>query len=177
MSVIAAIVNGQRWFSRRQALAGAAGLGLALTLGRSVGIAQEASQAAAGTAATWLKFDLNTASKEQFLTIPAVGERMVRESFEYRPYTTIAQFRQEIGKYVDEAQVAAYEAYVFVPVDPGSADEATLQHLPGVDTEKAAALVGGEPFADAETFLAALTEPVSAEQVAAARGFLAGAAS
>jgi DNA uptake protein ComE-like DNA-binding protein len=47
------------------------------------------------------KFNLNTASEADFLTIPNVGNRMVREFMEYRPYTSIGQFRREIGKYVD----------------------------------------------------------------------------
>lgn len=37
---------------------------------------------------------------------------MVRKFEEYRPYVSIQQFRREIGKYVDEAMVAAYEQYV-----------------------------------------------------------------
>jgi hypothetical protein len=30
------------------------------------------------------------------MLIPGMGNRMVREFFEYRPYTAIAQFRKEI---------------------------------------------------------------------------------
>ena len=49
---------------------------------------------------TGTKLNLNTATREQFLTIPGVGDRMVREFEEYRPYASIQQFRREIGKYV-----------------------------------------------------------------------------
>ena len=45
---------------------------------------------------------------------------------EYRPYVSIRHFRREIGKYVSDEQVAAYEQYVYVPVDPNSADAETL---------------------------------------------------
>jgi DNA uptake protein ComE-like DNA-binding protein len=174
--VIAAIVHGEQSFSRRRALAGAAGFGLALTLGRSVGFAQEASPAETGTEASWIKFNLNAAGEEQFLTIPAVGDRMVREFFEYRPYMTIDQFRREIGKYVDDDQVAAYEDYLFVPIDPANLDEATLQQLPGIDADKAATLAGGGPYADDAAFLAALGGLVSAEQASAANAYLAATA-
>ena len=34
---------------------------------------------------------------------------MVREFFEYRPYTALTQFRKEIGKYVDDKEVARLE--------------------------------------------------------------------
>lgn len=73
--------------------------------------------------------NLNTASSEEFLTIPDMGNRMVREFEEYRPYISIEQFRREIGKYVDDAQVAAYEAYVYVPVNINESDAAFLAEL------------------------------------------------
>ena len=71
---------------------------------------------------------------------------MVREFLEYRPYVSIQQFRQEIGKYVDEAQVAAYEQYVYVPVNVDEADAKTLQQLPGVDEAVAAELIAARPY-------------------------------
>jgi hypothetical protein len=38
--------------------------------------------------------------------------RMAHEFEEYRPYTSLEQFRREIGKYVDAAEVARLESYV-----------------------------------------------------------------
>jgi DNA uptake protein ComE-like DNA-binding protein len=57
---------------------------------------------------------LNSASDEDILTIPGLGPRMLREFREYRPYTNIEQFRREIGKYVDDGEVARLERYVVV---------------------------------------------------------------
>jgi hypothetical protein len=37
---------------------------------------------------------------------------MAHEFDEYRPYTDMEQFRREIGKYVDEDEVARLEQYV-----------------------------------------------------------------
>ena len=167
--------------SRRRMIAGIAAVGLASTLGSRLAVAQESDAAstagaADGTTAAWTKFNLNVAGEEQFGTIPGVGERMIGEFQEYRPYASIEQFRREIGKYVDEAQVAAYERYVFVPVDPSTADAATLQQLPGVDEEIATALAGGQPYSDDAAFLAALGQHVSAEQAAAAGAYLASTA-
>lgn len=62
----------------------------------------------------WKPLDLNTASGEEILLIPGVGERMQHEFEEYRPYRGIAQFRREIGKYVDEEEVARLEQYVTI---------------------------------------------------------------
>jgi DNA uptake protein ComE-like DNA-binding protein len=62
----------------------------------------------------FVPMDLNTATREDFLTIPGMGERMVREFFEYRPYVNMEQFRREIGKYVDDHEVARLARYVYV---------------------------------------------------------------
>lgn len=56
--------------------------------------------------------NLNDASESDILLIPGVGKKMAHEFEEYRPYTSIEQFRREIGKYVDEAEVARLEQYV-----------------------------------------------------------------
>ncbi len=65
----------------------------------------------------FIPINLNTASKEEILMIPGVGNRMLQEFLEYRPYKSLAQFRKEIGKYVDEKEVARLEQYVFVPTN------------------------------------------------------------
>ena len=62
----------------------------------------------------WRPLDLNTATGDEILLIPGVGARMRHEFEEYRPYTSIAQFRREIGKYVDDDEVARLEQYVTI---------------------------------------------------------------
>jgi DNA uptake protein ComE-like DNA-binding protein len=57
---------------------------------------------------------LNSASDADILSIPGVGNRLLHEFKEYRPYKAIAQFQREIGKYVDKAEVARLERYVIV---------------------------------------------------------------
>lgn len=56
--------------------------------------------------------NLNTATEQEIMMIPGMTGRMVHEFEEYRPYTSMEQFRKEIGKYVDEAEVARLESYV-----------------------------------------------------------------
>jgi len=60
----------------------------------------------------FIKLDLNAASDDEIKLIPGVGDRMAHEFEEYRPYDAIERFRREIGKYVDEAEVARLEQYV-----------------------------------------------------------------
>jgi DNA uptake protein ComE-like DNA-binding protein len=63
----------------------------------------------------FVPINLNTATDEEILLIPMVGNRMLREFKEYRPYTSLAQFHREIGKYVDATELARLEQYVSVP--------------------------------------------------------------
>lgn len=60
----------------------------------------------------FVPLNLNTASEDDILLIPGVGRRMAHEFEEYRPYTSMEQFRREIGKYVDDDEVARLEMYV-----------------------------------------------------------------
>src|SRR5215467_14378749 len=63
----------------------------------------------------FVKINLNTGTKEEFLLIPGVGSRMSAELQEYRPWKTWAQFDKEIGKYVGQPEVDRLKQYVFIP--------------------------------------------------------------
>lgn len=73
-----------------------------------------AEQRKAVYAKVWKPIDLNAASKAEILLIPGVGNRMLHEFEEYRPYKSMEQFRREIGKYVDKTELARLEQYVSV---------------------------------------------------------------
>ena len=60
---------------------------------------------------------LNSATDEEILAIPGVGDRMLHEFKEYRPYKNIEQFRREMAKYVDENELARLERFVFVDTE------------------------------------------------------------
>lgn len=55
--------------------------------------------------------NLNTASEEAIKRIPGMTPKMEHEFMEYRPYADMAEFDREIGKYVDEAEVARLRSY------------------------------------------------------------------
>ena len=63
---------------------------------------------------TFIPIDLNKATPAEIETIPGVGPKMRHEFEEYRPWTSIGQFRREIGKYVDSVEVARLERYVVI---------------------------------------------------------------
>jgi hypothetical protein len=79
----------------------------------------------------FVHLNLNTCTREEILLIPNAGNRMVREFFEYRPYKALAQFHREIDKYVDDAELARLEQYVFVPIDLNTASDADILTIPG----------------------------------------------
>jgi DNA uptake protein ComE-like DNA-binding protein len=56
--------------------------------------------------------NLNSASEKAIKLIPGMSDKMVHEFLEYRPYENMAEFDREIGKYVDEAEVARLRGYV-----------------------------------------------------------------
>jgi DNA uptake protein ComE-like DNA-binding protein len=58
------------------------------------------------------RINLNNASEAEILLIPGMSRKMAHEFEEYRPYTSMEQFRREIGKYVDDDEVARLESYV-----------------------------------------------------------------
>lgn len=115
--------------------------------------------------ATCAKLNLNEATEADLMaTIPGFSSRMVREFLEYRPYASIQEFRREIGKYVDAAQVAEYETFVYVPVDPNASDAETLKQLPGVDDAIATTLISGRLYASNQAFVGALAAWVDEQQ-------------
>jgi len=122
---------------------------------------------------TGTRLNLNTVTGDELLaTIPGFGSRMVREFQEYRPYISIQQFRKEIGKYVDDAQVAEYEKYVYVPIAINDSDSANLQQIAGLDATEAETLIAGRPYASSDAFLTKLSEFVSTAELETAKTYL-----
>jgi DNA uptake protein ComE-like DNA-binding protein len=80
----------------------------------------------------FVQLNLNTASDAEIQLIPGLGPRMLHEFKEYRPYRALAQFRREIGKYVDDKEVARLEQYVFVPINLNTASDADILSIPGM---------------------------------------------
>ena len=69
-------------------------------------------QAATVRERVFVPVNLNEATEEQIRLIPGMTDKMVHEFEEYRPYEDMAEFDREIGKYVDEAEVARFRNYV-----------------------------------------------------------------
>ncbi|MFT5143217.1 MAG: DNA uptake protein ComE-like DNA-binding protein [Rhodothermales bacterium] len=100
----------------------------------------------------WIPLNLNDAGREEILMIPGVGDRMAHEFEEYRPYVSMAQFRREMGKYVDDAEVERLASFVFVPIDLNTATEEEILAIPGVGARMLREFREYRPYASMEQF-------------------------
>jgi len=63
---------------------------------------------------TFIPLNLNTATADDFMTIPGAGKRFAHEFQEYRPWKSQVQFEKEIGKYVDAKEVRRFWRYMVI---------------------------------------------------------------
>jgi len=114
----------------------------------------------------FVHIDLNTAPKDEILMIPGVGNRMLHEFEEYRPYRGLAQFRREIGKYVNDQELARLEQYVFVPIDLNSATDEAILSIPGVGQRMLHEFKEYRPYRSMEQFRREIGKYVNDKEVA-----------
>jgi radical SAM superfamily enzyme with C-terminal helix-hairpin-helix motif len=100
------------------------------------------------------------------MLIPGMSQRMAHEFEEYRPYASLEQFRREIGKYVDEEEVARLEQYVFIPLRLNDAAEADLMTIPGMSKRMAHEFEEYRPYTSLEQFRREIGKYVDEDEVA-----------
>ena len=110
--------------------------------------------------------NLNTATREEILLVPGVGDRMAHEFEEYRPYRALPQFRREIGKYVDDDEVARFERYVFVPIDLNTAGDEDILRIPGVGRRMLHEFKEYRPYRAIEQFRREIGKYVDDDEIA-----------
>jgi len=114
----------------------------------------------------FIHLNLNSASKEEILLIPGVGNRMLHEFEEYRPYTTLAQFHREIDKYVDDKELARLEQYVFVPINLNTASDEEILSIPGLGKRMLNEFKEYRPYKAMEQFRREIGKYVDKKEVA-----------
>ncbi len=73
------------------------------------------ASSASSTAAPVGKLSANKATAEELQSIPGVGPEIAKEILEYRPYdaaTGPARFRDELAKYIDNAEIERIMTYL-----------------------------------------------------------------
>jgi DNA uptake protein ComE-like DNA-binding protein len=114
----------------------------------------------------FVHINLNTATRDEILLIPGVGSRILHEFEEYRPYPALAKFHREIDKYVDDAELARLEQYVFVPIDLNSASDADFLSIPGVGQRLLREFKEYRPYTSIEQFRREIGKYVDKKEVA-----------
>jgi DNA uptake protein ComE-like DNA-binding protein len=114
----------------------------------------------------FIPINLNTASRAEILLVPGVGARMAHEFEEYRPYKAMAQFRREIGKYVNPAEVGRFEQYVFVPIDLNTATDEDIMSIPGLGRRMLHEFKEYRPYKSIEQFRREIGKYVNKDEVA-----------
>ena len=112
------------------------------------------------------QINLNTASEHDIMLIPGMSSRMTHEFEEYRPYTSLEQFRREIGKYVDDEEVARLEQYVFVPMNLNKSSEETFATIPGITSRMIHEFEEYRPYTSMEQFRREIGKYVDDDEVA-----------
>ncbi len=115
---------------------------------------------------TFVHLNLNTTTRDEILMIPNAGNRMVREFLEYRPYKALAQFHREIGKYVDDKELARLEQYVFVPVNLNTASDADILSIPGAGNRMLREFKEYRPYKSIDQFRREIGKYVDKKEVA-----------
>src|ERR1043166_1959258 len=114
----------------------------------------------------FVQLNLNTAKDEEILMIPNLGKGMLREFKEYRPYKTMAQFRKEIGKYVDQKEAARLEQYVFVPINLNTASDEDILTIPGMGKRMLHEFKEYRPYKNIEQFRKEIGKYVDKKEIA-----------
>ena len=114
----------------------------------------------------FVTINLNTASRAEILLIPGLSDRMAHEFEEYRPYTSLEQFRREIGKYVPAAEVARLEQYVFVPMNLNIASGAAFLTIPRMTQRMVHEFEEYRPYTSFEQFRREIGKYVDQKEVA-----------
>jgi len=114
----------------------------------------------------FVHLNLNTATEEEIMMIPGVGKRITHEFEEYRPYKSLAQFRKEIGKYVDEKEVARLEQYIFVPINLNTASDEDILSIPGVGAKMLHEFKEYRPYKSLEQFRREIGKYVDKKELA-----------
>jgi DNA uptake protein ComE-like DNA-binding protein len=120
----------------------------------------------------FVPINLNTATREEILLVPGVGRRMAHEFEEYRPYRALAQFRREIGKYVDEKEVARLEQFVFVPINLNTASDEDILSIPGIGKRMLHEFKEYRPYKNIEQFRREIGKYVDKKEVARLEGYV-----
>lgn len=138
----------------------------AIELDKLLGASLSAGQRQELYGRLFVTINLNDATRAEIQLIPGVTDRLAHEFEEYRPYTSLDQFRREIGKYVSAAEVARLEQYVFVPMNLNRASAEAFLTIPGMTSRMVHEFEEYRPYTSFEQFRREIGKYVDQKEVA-----------
>lgn len=114
----------------------------------------------------FLPINLNKTTRAEILLVPGVGDKMAGEFEEYRPYAALAVFKREMGKYVDDEEVARLSQYVFVPINLNDATDEAILSIPGMGRRMLREFKEYRPYVAIEQFRREMGKYVDEKEVA-----------
>ena len=114
----------------------------------------------------FLPLNLNDTTDDEVRLVPGVGRRMAHEFEEYKPYAGLPVFRREIGKYVDDDEVARLEQFVFVPINLNTATDEDILSIPGLGNRMLREFKEYRPYRRIEEFRREIGKYVDDDEVA-----------
>lgn len=118
------------------------------------------------------QIDLNHADDDTIMLIPGMTKRMAHEFEEYRPYTSLEQFRREMGKYVDADEVARLEQYVYIPMGLNNASDDDFMTIPGMSKRMTHEFEEYRPYKSIEQFRREIGKYVDEDEVARLESYI-----
>ena len=132
-------------------------------------LSQGLTQAQLGESYTkmFIHVNLNVSPRDEIMLIPRAGAKMAHEFDEYKPYTGgYLQFRREIGKYVNEQEVAHLEQYTFIPIELNTATDSAILSIPGMGPRMLHEFKEYRPYPNIEKFRKEIGKYVNEKEVA-----------
>lgn len=124
------------------------------------------TQRAAVYAVMFRQIDLNSAPREEIMLVPGMDAQMAAELEAYRPYADLEHFRREIGKTVDEGELARLEQYVFVPINLNTSSPRDISTIPGMHRRMILEFEEYRPYTSMEQFRREIGKYVDDDEVA-----------
>ncbi len=131
---------------------GPASAGLAQTAPTKPGVMPKAKAKEKGKAAEPERVDLNSATAEELMTLPGIGEAGARKIIESRPHKSVADLGAAgiPGPTIDKIKGLVEAKALPAAVDVNHDDIKELETLPGVGPGLAKEIVAGRPYKDIE---------------------------
>ena len=144
----------------------AAGLAALLVLGGGTAMAQRNLAPPAGTPMATAHLNPNTATEAQLRAAPNVSPELAAAIVKGRPYATPTALGKVVAGKIPAAQLPAFYAAVFVPINLNTGKVEDMLLIPGMSQRMTHEFEDYRPYKDMEQFRREIGKYVDATEVA-----------